>query len=66
MSAEREKDLLQKQARLRELLSIPEGQRSDAHWDELVAIEIDMGPRTRSSNPGLEDPAKRQPSIATP
>jgi hypothetical protein len=31
--------------RLRELLSIPERLRSDAQWDEIIDIEISIGPR---------------------
>ncbi len=31
-------------ARLRQLLSIPEAKRTDEEWDEIVAIEIDLGP----------------------
>ena len=62
MSADRENDLLPKQqARLRELLSIPERERSDSHWDELVSIEIDMGPRPRSPNANSEAAPKGQP-----
>lgn len=32
-------------ARLRELLSIPERLRTDAQWDEIIEIEISIGPR---------------------
>lgn len=31
--------------RLRELLSVPERVRTDAQWDEIIEIEIAMGPR---------------------
>ncbi len=31
--------------RLRELLSIPERLRTDAQWDEIIDIEISIGPR---------------------
>ncbi len=37
-------------ARLRELLSIPERMRTDAQWDEIIEIEISQGPRKSSSN----------------
>ena len=37
-------------ARLRELLSIPERLRTDAQWDEIIEIEISMGPRKPSGN----------------
>jgi len=33
--------------RLRELLSIPEGQRTDPQWDELIELEIQMAPGNR-------------------
>ena len=37
-------------ARLRELLSIPERMRTDAQWDEIIEIEISQGPRKVSGN----------------
>ena len=37
-------------ARLRELLAIPEGRRTDEQWDEIIGIEIDLGPRTLPGN----------------
>ena len=37
-------------ARLRELLAIPEGRRTDAQWDEIIGIEIDLGPRKLAGN----------------
>ena len=36
--------------RLRELLSIPERVRTDAQWDEIIDIEISIGPRKPPSN----------------
>jgi hypothetical protein len=52
-------ETLDPRARLRQLLSIPEGKRTDAEWDEIVSIEIDLGPgksiplpRSDSSQPG--------------
>jgi hypothetical protein len=33
--------------RLRELLSVPERDRSDAQWDEIVELEIQMAPGNR-------------------
>ena len=45
-----EKDPREQAARLRELLAIPERQRSDAQWDEMIAIEIDLGPRKLTGN----------------
>ena len=37
--------------RLRELLAIPERDRSDAVWDEIIALEIDLAPGNRASAP---------------
>lgn len=37
-------------ARLRELLAIPEGRRTDEQWDEIIGIEIDIGPRKLPGN----------------
>ena len=37
-------------ARLRELLAIPEGRRTDAQWDEIIGIEIDLGPKKLPGN----------------
>ena len=39
------------QQRLRELLAIPERQRTDAQWDEIIEIEISQGPKKPSGNP---------------
>ena len=33
--------------RLRELLSVPESQRSDAVWDEIIELEIQLAPGNR-------------------
>ena len=61
MSGDGQDDQLKLQARLRELLSIPEHLRSDAHWDELVEIEIEMAPRKRSANVTREAAAMGRP-----
>lgn len=37
--------------RLRELLSIPEGQRTDAQWDEIIELEIQTAPGNRAISP---------------
>ena len=50
-----EKDPRELAARLRELLAIPERQRSDAQWDEIIDIEISQGPKKPSSNPARQD-----------
>lgn len=43
--------------RLRELLAIPERDRSDEQWDEIIEIEITIAPGNRES----DRPADRQP-----
>ncbi len=43
--------------RLRELLAIPERDRSDEQWDDLTEIEITLAPGNRES----ERPSDRQP-----
>jgi hypothetical protein len=40
-----------KQPRLRELLAIPERDRSDAVWDEIIELEISLAPGNRASAP---------------
>ncbi|OIQ93971.1 hypothetical protein GALL_240660 [mine drainage metagenome] len=45
-----EKDPRELNARLRELLAIPERQRTDAQWDEIIEIEISQGPKKPSAN----------------
>ena len=39
------------QPRLRELLAIPERDRSDAVWDEIIELEISLAPGNRASAP---------------
>jgi hypothetical protein len=40
--------------RLRELLSVPERDRTDAQWDEIIELEIQLAPGNRvgPSSPG--------------
>jgi hypothetical protein len=38
-----------RQPRLRELLAIPERDRSDAVWDEIIELEISLAPGNRAS-----------------
>lgn len=45
--------------RLRELLAVPERDRTDAQWDELVELEIQTAPGNRLSQP-QGDPGRRQ------
>lgn len=57
------------QARLRELLAIPERLRTDAQWDEIIEIEISQGPKKLPGNaakPSSQSPSRqpdRKPSI---
>jgi hypothetical protein len=37
--------------RMRELLSVPERDRTDEQWDELIELEIQMAPGNRISGP---------------
>ena len=46
--------------RLRELLAIPERDRTDAQWDELVELEIQTAPGNRLSQPPV-DQSRRPP-----
>ncbi len=39
-------------SRLRELLAIPERDRADEVWDEIINLEIDMAPGNRASQQG--------------
>ncbi len=39
------------QPRLRELLAIPERDRSDAVWDEIIELEISLAPGNRAAGP---------------
>jgi hypothetical protein len=40
-----------RQPRLRELLAIPERDRSDAVWDEIIELEISLAPGNRAAGP---------------
>lgn len=48
--------------RLRELLAIPDHQRTDAIWDEIIELEICLAPGNRiQGSPGAQsDPGRRQ------
>jgi hypothetical protein len=41
-----------RQPRLRELLAIPERDRSDAVWDEIIELEISLAPGNRAGPQG--------------
>jgi hypothetical protein len=51
--------------RLRELLAIPERDRTDEQWDELVELEIQTAPGNRLSQP-QGDPGRRPGPQAEP
>jgi hypothetical protein len=50
--------------RLRELLAIPDHQRTDAIWDEIIELEICLAPGNRvQGSPGMpQEPGRRQGS----
>ncbi|MDK9701540.1 MAG: hypothetical protein OEL20_00270 [Sulfuritalea sp.] len=49
--------------RLRELLAIPDHQRTDAIWDEIIELEICLAPGNRVAPGGqAEQPGRRQGS----
>jgi len=47
--------------RLQALLAIPERQRTDAQWDELIELEIMFAPGNRE---GAPQPGRRNPNVA--
>jgi hypothetical protein len=47
--------------RLQALLAIPERQRTDAQWDELIELEIMFAPGNRE---GAPQPGRRNPNPA--
>lgn len=47
--------------RLRELLAIPERDRSDAVWDEIIELEIDLAPGNRASAPQGNGGRRQEP-----
>ena len=50
--------------RLRQLLAIPDRERSDAVWDEIIGLEIQLAPGNRAPSPGeggnRQEPGRRQ------
>lgn len=45
--------------RLQELLAIPDSQRTDAEWDEIVELEISLAPGNRIGQKTPENPVNR-------
>lgn len=51
--------------RLRDLLAIPDRDRTDAVWDEIISLEIELAPGNRAPSPQTDigrrqDPGRRQ------
>jgi hypothetical protein len=48
--------------RLRELLAVPDHQRTDAIWDEIIELEICLAPGNRIQGPpgAQQEPGRRQ------
>ena len=46
--------------RLRELLAIPDHQRTDAIWDEIIELEICLAPGNRIVQGAQAEPGRRQ------
>ena len=47
--------------RLRQLLAIPERDRSDAIWDEIIGLEIGLAPGNRAPSPNGDEGRHQQP-----
>jgi hypothetical protein len=47
--------------RLRELLAIPDRDRTDALWDELIALEIQLAPGNRAQPPQADGGRRQEP-----
>lgn len=52
--------------RLQVLLAIPDSQRTEAEWDELVELEISLAPGNRADNPRQEYMPRGPASSPTP
>ena len=63
--ARREPQLPDPRRRLRELLAIPDHQRTDAIWDEIIELEICLAPGNRVQGPpGSQPEPGRRPEQA--
>ena len=47
--------------RLRELLAVPERERTDAIWDEIIALEIQLAPGNRAPSPQADAGRRQEP-----
>jgi hypothetical protein len=54
-----ETETVEPRRRLRELLAIPERDRTDEQWDEIIELEIQMAPGNREAQ-NKPDPGRRQ------
>jgi uncharacterized membrane protein YgcG len=52
--------------RLRELLSIPESQRTDPQWDEIIELEVQLAPGNRIGQEGQGGGNKRPQGHSNP
>jgi hypothetical protein len=52
--------------RLQALLAIPDSQRSEAEWDELVELEISLAPGNRADGARQDMPRQAQPRQDNP
>jgi hypothetical protein len=48
--------------RLRELLAIPDSKRTDALWDEIIGLEIQLAPGNRAPSPQPNGDRAQKPS----
>ena len=48
--------------RLRELLAIPDRDRTDAIWDEIIVLEIQLAPGNRASSPHADIGRRQEPA----
>jgi len=55
-----ERQPLDPRRRLRELLAIPDRERSDALWDELIALEIQLAPGNRAQSPQADNGRRQE------
>ena len=56
----RESQTQEPRRRLRELTAIPDRDRSDAVWDEIIELEIQLAPGNRALSPQAEAGGRRQ------
>ncbi len=52
--------------RLQELLAIPDKQRTDAEWDELIELEISLAPGNRADGGGEQNARRGQSPSGNP